>query len=175
MSLFIPHSYWKIADFWRPTQYRSWNWSIVAWWLTLFLHILGIPHSNMVPEASCCYWGSCNCQPLRHYLKMGYNRVSLHRLQFIIHGRLAVRRYCWGAWLYSCTWQWRLHKRRYFNPWALKSIHVKLSLWALRSGDRIALGARISTHVQTDPGAHPASFKMGTSFLPGGKPTGPWR
>jgi len=34
------------------------------------------------------------------------------------------------------------------------------------SGDRIPVGARFSTPVQTGPGAHPASYKMGTgSFL----------
>jgi hypothetical protein len=31
-----------------------------------------------------------------------------------------------------------------------------------RSGDRISVGARIFAHVQTDPGAHPASCTMGT-------------
>ena len=39
-------------------------------------------------------------------------------------------------------------------------------LWAGRSGDRIPVGARFSTPVQTSPGAHPASCTMGTgSFL----------
>jgi hypothetical protein len=31
-----------------------------------------------------------------------------------------------------------------------------------RSGDRIPVGAMFSAPVQTDPGAHPASYKMGT-------------
>jgi hypothetical protein len=36
-----------------------------------------------------------------------------------------------------------------------------------RSGDRIPVGARFSAPVQTGPGAHPASCKMGTESLPG--------
>jgi hypothetical protein len=45
------------------------------------------------------------------------------------------------------------------------------SLWAGRSGDRIPVGARFFTPVQTGPGAHPASYTMG----PGGKAAGAWR
>ena len=37
------------------------------------------------------------------------------------------------------------------------------------------LGARLSALVQTGPGAHPASYTMGTGSLPGGKAAGPWR
>jgi len=37
---------------------------------------------------------------------------------------------------------------------------------SLRSGDRIQVGARFSAPVQTGPGAHPATYTMGTgSFL----------
>ena len=39
------------------------------------------------------------------------------------------------------------------------------SLWAGRSGDRIPVVARFSALVQTDPGAHPASYTMGTVSL----------
>ena len=35
-------------------------------------------------------------------------------------------------------------------------------------------GARFSTPVQTSPGVHPASFKMCTRSLPGGKVAGAW-
>ena len=38
-------------------------------------------------------------------------------------------------------------------------------LRAGRSGDRILLGVRFSTPIQTGPGAHPASYKMGTGSL----------
>jgi len=43
-----------------------------------------------------------------------------------------------------------------------------------RSGDRIPAGARISTLVQTGPGTHPASCKMGTGFFPGLEEAGAW-
>jgi len=39
------------------------------------------------------------------------------------------------------------------------------SLWAGRSGDRMLVGARFSAPVQTGPGAHPASYTMGTGFF----------
>jgi hypothetical protein len=35
-------------------------------------------------------------------------------------------------------------------------------------GDRIAVGEGFSAPVQTGPGAHPASYTMGTHLLPGG-------
>jgi hypothetical protein len=45
------------------------------------------------------------------------------------------------------------------------------SVWRLilagRSGDRIPVGARFSAPIQTGPGAHPASCKMGNGSLPG--------
>jgi len=46
------------------------------------------------------------------------------------------------------------------------------SLPAGRSGDRIPLGARFSTPVQTDPGDHPASYTMDTVSFPGIKRPG---
>ena len=46
------------------------------------------------------------------------------------------------------------------------------SLRAGRSGDRIPVGARFSAPFQTDPGAHPASSKMGTGSFPGIKRPG---
>jgi hypothetical protein len=38
-----------------------------------------------------------------------------------------------------------------------------------RSGDRIPVGARFSAPTQADPGAHPASYTMGTGSFPGVK------
>ena len=46
------------------------------------------------------------------------------------------------------------------------------SLQARRSGDRIPVGARFSAPVQTGPGAHPASYTMGTGSFPGVKRPG---
>ena len=41
-----------------------------------------------------------------------------------------------------------------------------------RSGDRIPVGMRFSTSVQTGPGAHPASYTMSTVSFPGVKRPG---
>ena len=46
------------------------------------------------------------------------------------------------------------------------------SLWAGQSRDRIPQGARFSTPVQTDFGAHPASCAMSTGSFPGAKRLG---
>ena len=40
------------------------------------------------------------------------------------------------------------------------------------SGDRIPVGAKFSSPVQAGPGAHPASYKMGTGSFPGVKRPG---
>jgi hypothetical protein len=46
------------------------------------------------------------------------------------------------------------------------------SLRGGRSGDQIPIGARFSAAVQTDPGAHPASYAMDTGFSPVAKQPG---
>ena len=45
-------------------------------------------------------------------------------------------------------------------------------LWSGRSGGRILVGARFSAPLQTGPGAHPASYTMGTGSFPGIKRPG---
>ena len=49
---------------------------------------------------------------------------------------------------------------------------IPQSLRAGRSGDRIPVGARFSAPDQTGPGAHPASYTMGTDSFPGVKRPG---
>jgi hypothetical protein len=51
-------------------------------------------------------------------------------------------------------------------------LSIRDSLRAARSGDRIPVSVRISSPVQTDPGAHPASYTMGTVSFPGVKRPG---
>jgi len=47
---------------------------------------------------------------------------------------------------------------------------VGIVTWrAGRSGDRIPVGARFSAPFQTGPGAHPASYTIGTGSFPGVK------
>ena len=46
------------------------------------------------------------------------------------------------------------------------------SLRAGRSEDRILVGARFSAPIQTGPGAHPASYTVGTGSFPGVKRPG---
>ena len=56
-----------------------------------------------------------------------------------------------------------------FTVWAGYRSRYSDWLRAGRSGDRIPVEARFSAPVQTGPGAHPASCKMGTGSFPGVK------
>ena len=47
------------------------------------------------------------------------------------------------------------------------SVGIATELWAGRSGDRIPVGARFSSPLQTGPGAYPASCTMGTGCFLG--------
>jgi hypothetical protein len=59
---------------------------------------------------------------------------------------------------------------RYLRQYGLgSSVGIATELRAGRSGDRIPVGERFSEPVQTDPGAHSASCKMGTGSFPGVK------
>ena len=53
--------------------------------------------------------------------------------------------------------------------WAGKLSRYSDWVWTGRSGDRIPVEARFSAPVQTGPGAHQASCKMGTESFPGVK------
>src|SRR5215510_7592664 len=46
------------------------------------------------------------------------------------------------------------------------SVGIATELRAGRSGDRISVGVRFFAHIQTGPGAHPASCTMGTRSFP---------
>jgi len=48
-----------------------------------------------------------------------------------------------------------------------QSMYRLVTGWTVR--DRIPVGTRFSAHVQTGPGAHPASYTMGTGFFLGVK------
>ena len=68
----------------------------------------------------------------------------------------------------------KIFKSNFCSPTTVKngpggSVGIATELWAGRSGDRIPVGARFPAHVQTGPGAHPASCKMGTGSFPGVK------
>jgi len=56
-----------------------------------------------------------------------------------------------------------------FNIDRDSSVGIATELRAGRSGDRTPVGVRLSAPVQTGPGAHPASCKMGTGPFPGGE------
>ena len=49
------------------------------------------------------------------------------------------------------------------------SVGIATELRAGRTGDRIPLGTKFSSHVQTGPGAQSASCKMGNGSFPGVK------
>ena len=49
------------------------------------------------------------------------------------------------------------------------SVGIATELRTVRSGDRIPVKAKFSAPVQTGPGAHPATWAMGTGSFPGVK------
>jgi hypothetical protein len=52
------------------------------------------------------------------------------------------------------------------------SVGIATELRVGRSGNRIPVEVRFSAPVQTGPGAHPASYTMGTGSFPGVKRSG---
>jgi hypothetical protein len=60
----------------------------------------------------------------------------------------------------------------FIHEWARQVSQYRDSLRAGRSGDRIPVGARFFAPAQTGPGAHPASYTMGTGSFPGVKRSG---
>jgi hypothetical protein len=68
--------------------------------------------------------------------------------------------------IHNAECQWFL---MYFS---LTTISITDSLRVGRSGDRIPVLAIFSAPVQTSPGAHPASYTLGTGFISGVKQPG---
>jgi hypothetical protein len=75
-----------------------------------------------------------------------------------------------GHYSYDISWATSVYERLCLLPVALSLYSVWLRDG--RSGDRIPVGARFFAHVQTGPGAHPASCTMGTGSFPGVKRPG---
>ena len=80
-----------------------------------------------------------------------------------------------STWAMLMQWQWSgKHLARVLNicrglGWLSR---YSDSLRAGRSGDQIPVGARFFAPVQTGPGAHPASYTMGTGSFPEAKRPG---
>ena len=84
----------------------------------------------------------------------------------------------WLYWMIRChqTWVWWLYGT-WLTPLCshnrfLETVCISQYSDSLRPGrsrDRISVGLRFSAPVQTGPGAHPASYTMGTGFYPGVK------
>jgi hypothetical protein len=76
-------------------------------------------------------------------------------------------------------WMWSLAKMEQFSFWIISRTSQQTgpgqcnrysnSLWTGRSAESIPGRARFSAPVQTSPGAHPASYTMGTWSFPGVK------
>jgi hypothetical protein len=124
------------------------------------------------------------CRTLSSYIseqRATYNVLDLHALldgrHSVIHGWL---------WYFSCLHPlYFVTKQLYHLVNTYEFVGLWMGYWSLDSsvgvatrygsGDRIPVKARFSAPVQTDPGAHPASFTMGTGSFPGGKAAGAWR
>ena len=80
---------------------------------------------------------------------------------------------CWSkAFVAVVTWKTAFEHKKYnkgqsYGPGS--SVGLATALRVGRSGDRIPVGARFSTPVQTGPVAHPAPCTMGTGSFPGVK------
>ena len=108
-------------------------------------------------------------------------------------GPETIRQDCCNWWRSSCCWKQKTYKTvcgyvDYCECCSLsynsrchvlrKNNNTSTLMQSLRPGrpeDRILVGARFSAPVQIGPGAHPASYTMGTGSSPGGKAAGAWR
>ena len=74
--------------------------------------------------------------------------------------------------LQQCCWRFKSTGTLYPGCGPVQRSRYSDWLWPGRSGDQISVGARFSAPVQIGPGAHRASYIMGTGSFPGLKRPG---
>ena len=139
------------------------------------------PHLQKPTTCPCPEPDQSNPYPPSHFLMIGFNIIlpyTYHRsskwsLSLRLHHQNPVR-------TLTCPHTWPMtHPSSFLLIWSPEYLVLisKPSRYgdlqrAGRSGDRIPVGSRYSTPIQTGPGAHPASYSMGTRYLPGVKRPG---
>ena len=94
--------------------------------------------------------------------------MNLFFLRLLKRAKKNVMRYYIGTCLICNTIYGPVYNAHYLLIHLYTSVSGWLSDWLRigRCGNRIPIGARFSTPVQTGPGAHSACYKMGTVSIP---------